>query len=478
MKRPSRLVLATVAWIVPALLGAGASGANQAISIDPAELSVLPVVKERVSVVVTGGSIIGGHFGGQMDACGVGTQAFVEKVGQWQRCQQSPLGGTCADEGGADLFAGLTCYDADHIKASSVHDVIEETTGDFLVTGEVLLAWESGPASETVTARGAFILRLGPDGTPLQSACIGPQPGGPPADEGCCTALCELDNGSGSGSSDGSCGGRAVAVVDADQIVATGWCESPLGVWPVNRNYFVASFSGDLAIQQWSEQSTCMAEEVGRAIAVAPDGDIFVTGFGEKDHDIFVARYSFDGTQMAYESGGGPLLDEGRSIHFDGEGNAVIEGVVNEEAPFGEVTLGGAGEGQQDFSMTLDDELGVVGFNMAPIQQIVPLPVGLDPIELGLQADNTEVAGIPFKAMQMPFGIPNPPPAPPPPPPPPPQTENLLAVDLHVEAGTVKGGSLEGLVSSSGDLVITEGEDPDEPGSAVTPLPHRDEGCA
>ena len=470
MRRPSSFRPAVLAWGLSNCIGAGVIGANQAMPVDPLRLSVEPVVQEHVSVEVTGGTITAGHFGGQMEACGVGTQAFVKKTGDWQRCQQSPLGGTCADEGGEPLFAGFGCYDPSHIKASTVYDVFEETTGNLLVTGEVHLAWDSGPDADVVTARGAFILRLGPDGTPLDSACIGPQPDGPPSGESCCGTLCDLPGGGGGGG--GSCGGRAVAAVDADQVVATGWCDSPPGVLPENKNYFVVSLSGDLSQQQWMELGSCRLDDAGQAIAVDMDDNIFFTGYGGDRHDIIVGKYLPDGTRVAYEEGGGPLLDEGRSIRFDEDGRVIVGGIVNEMAQFGGADLGAVGDGQQGFDMTLDDGLQVLAVEMNPQQQVATLPVGPGRIDGSERLrDRGETSGVPLKMVQRPHQIPPPPPPPPQPPPPqsPPPEGGFLHIDkVEVDVGHIKGGSVEDLLTSDNEyLVFTEGEDPENPGSLL-----------
>ncbi|MEM7351359.1 MAG: hypothetical protein AAF657_11170 [Acidobacteriota bacterium] len=415
-------------------------------------LTVEPVVNERVRIETAHGTFVAGHFGGQVDACGIGAQAFIEKVGAWQLCQQSPRGGTCAAEGGAPLFAGLSCLDPAYLKASTVHDVFVEPTGEVLLAGEHHLAWKDAVTDLPVTSRGAFLLRLAADGTPAGGACIGPQPDGPPTDGGCCGAFCDIGGGGGGGSggSTGACGARSIIATDGD-VVAAGWCESAPGLVPENKNYFVTRYHGDFTAQQWIQIGECTANEVALAVAADDDGDLWVTGRGgPSGRDLFVGKYGSGGSPKGYEAGGGPLLDEGREISFDNQGRAVVEGIIQDEASFGGVVMGEPGAGEQTFSITLDtQDLQVLMFEMNPQQQMA--------IPLGLGGPSR---WLPSKAAMAPRGVPLPPGQPSTPVPPLP-VPSLTLVDVYPDIGTIDGGGLESMLESDNRyLVFREGEDP------------------
>ncbi|MEM7356166.1 MAG: hypothetical protein AAF657_35450, partial [Acidobacteriota bacterium] len=451
MWRPSRCLVGVLGWIVPVVFGADPSLGNPGVPIELPSLTVEPVVNERVRIETAHGTFVAGHFGGQMDACGIGAQAFIEKVGAWQRCQQSPRGGTCAAEGGAPLFAGLSCLDPAYLKASTVHDVFVEPTGEVLLAGEHHLAWKDAMTGLPVTSRGAFLLRLAVDGTPAGGACIGTQPDGPPTDGGCCGAFCNIDGGGGGGGSTGACGARSIIATDGD-VVAAGWCDSEPGLLPVNKNYFVTRYHGDLTAQQWIQIGECTANEVALAVAADDDGDIWVTGRGgPSGRDLFVGKYGAGGSPKGYEAGGGPLLDEGREIGFDDQGRAVVEGIIHEEATYGGVVMGEPGAGEQTFSITLDSQdLQVLVFEMNP-QQPMAVPIGL----------GGPSRWLPGKAAMAPHGVPLPPGLPTQPPVPPLPEPSLTLVDVYPDIGTINGGSLESLLDSDNEyLVFLEGEDP------------------
>ena len=418
-------------------------------------LDVLPTDKQRVSLELADGKVEGGHFGAPAGVCSGRTQAFVRRVGggsDWERCQAAPADGTCTQGGGLPLFAGLSCYDRAYIASSSVHDIAEEPTGDLLVTGEALLAWESGPNLDVVTARNAFVLRLSSGGVPLSSTCLGPAPAGPPAHFACCGDLCPAPGGGG-----GWCGGRGVAPLSSGGVVVTGWCQPTAANLAVDQDYFLVGLSPDLRAQDWIHQAGSLQDDVGLAVAQADDGTVWMTG--SLGDDIMVGKLAPGATEIELEVGSGPERDQGQALDFDAAGNVLLSGTVNDEATFGGATLGGPGDGKQAFEATLDQQMQVISHLMFPTGQLLPKASS------SREGDGAtlERRRAPHKAQ--PFQFPGPPiPAPPPGPEPPSPTEYLQAIGVKLLVGREVSGSLESLLTSDDDyLILAESTDPSQP---------------
>ena len=107
----------------------------------------------------------------------------------------------------------------------------------------------------------------------------------------------------------------------------------------------------------WARRAGGGQADAGRAIAVAPDGSIVVTGqfqgtsaFGPTsltsagEEDMFVAKYDPAGNLLWARRAGGSAFDQGLAIATDGVGNVLIAGFFQGTASFGSTNLNSSGE--------------------------------------------------------------------------------------------------------------------------------------
>lgn len=127
---------------------------------------------------------------------------------------------------------------------------------------------------------------------------------------------------------------------------------------------------------QWVKTGNGPAFDVGNAMDIGPDGDLFVIGtyfdsvsFDGKvlpsigGYDIFSARYSAAGILRDWDSYGSKYLDDSKSIAVDKNGNYYVCGIFNTEAQVGGVVITSIDDGfTDDIFLAKFDKYGVMGW--------------------------------------------------------------------------------------------------------------------
>ncbi|MDH5627640.1 MAG: hypothetical protein OEY69_05035, partial [Candidatus Krumholzibacteria bacterium] len=138
--------------------------------------------------------------------------------------------------------------------------------------------------------------------------------------------------------------GRSVAVDGAGNVIVTGSFEGTIDfggglVSAGDEDIFLVKFN-PYGAHLWSMSFGSTGGDQGVDVAVDNAGSIFVTGYFEDivefgggalvsngGRDIFVVKFSFDGTHMWSRSYGSSFgNDEGHGIAVDGAGNVIVGG--------------------------------------------------------------------------------------------------------------------------------------------------------
>ena len=124
---------------------------------------------------------------------------------------------------------------------------------------------------------------------------------------------------------------------------------------------FLVKYDANLDAVWARRAGTDVFNDFGGAVAVAPDGSVYATGFftgvatwdgggnpdGElttfSDFDAFLAKYTPDGDLAWVRQAGGVGQDTGRDVAVDADGNAYLVGGFEGVGTFGDVTLTSAG---------------------------------------------------------------------------------------------------------------------------------------
>jgi hypothetical protein len=153
-----------------------------------------------------------------------------------------------------------------------------------------------------------------------------------------------------------------VAVDGSGNVIVTGFFSGTVNfgggglVSAGNGDVFVAKYSPD-GTHLWSKRFGGAGGETGYAVAVDGNGDVVVTGsftgtvdFGggglvsAGSSDIFVAKYSgMDGSYLWSKRFGSTTNDEGRAVAVDSGGNVVVTGGFSGTVNFGGTDLTSAG---------------------------------------------------------------------------------------------------------------------------------------
>ncbi|MEM7353676.1 MAG: hypothetical protein AAF657_22955 [Acidobacteriota bacterium] len=410
-----------------------------AVVAQPAEIKVEPSITRAASFEKPDGrEIVVGHFGGQQDVCGVGTQGFVQSLEAdgsetWLRCQRSGAASRCEQKGGSSLLADFTSLDPQQVVASRVFDLdVDELSGEIAITGEVLLACHLG--ADVEVSRAAFVGLLDADGNLLADAVIGDPPACSPTGEPiCCRKLCQAPGGGPGGGVGGGqrCSGQGIGLGPQGVAVA-GWCEIPGST--TGFDVFVASFTPSLG-ERWRYEKAYPHKDIALDAAIDDAGEVYVTGFttGDGGRDVLVTHHAAaSGNVRNAWVDGGTLDDEGHSISIDDDGNLAIDGYVEGIDTLKGEPIDGMGDGQRSFKAVLDRA------TLEPIQANVVLA----------PAAQTLPAGQTARAAQRP--LPTPPPA---------LESPLELVDCEVTAGWAGTGCLR-VLSQGGFLNFTEGPVP------------------
>jgi len=107
----------------------------------------------------------------------------------------------------------------------------------------------------------------------------------------------------------------------------------------------------------WARRAGSADSDQGRSVAVDAAGNLYVTGFfagtasfGATNlvssglEDVFVAKYSSDGTLLWARKAGGSSYDEGRGIAVDATGNAYVAGLFQGTATFTSTNVTSSGQ--------------------------------------------------------------------------------------------------------------------------------------
>ncbi len=155
--------------------------------------------------------------------------------------------------------------------------------------------------------------------------------------------------------------GNGVACDGSGNVLVTGSFENSIDLgagWTTSfahKDVFVAKYS-PAGAYLWSRLAGGLYDDAGRGIAVDRSGKVVVTGtfqaavnFGTGSlisagrTDIFVARYSPDGTPLVAQRFGSADFDAGNAVAVDGSGRPVVTGSYRLGGDFGGTALGGAG---------------------------------------------------------------------------------------------------------------------------------------
>ncbi len=124
---------------------------------------------------------------------------------------------------------------------------------------------------------------------------------------------------------------------------------------------FVAKYdsSGNLL---WANRQGGPCFDAGYDIVCDEFGDVYVTGFlsdtlaesgtsflGTGNRDVFVSKYDKNGTLLWTTRGGGAKDDYGHTISVDSTGNIVVEGFFTDQAVFDGETIDGRFPGPNSF---------------------------------------------------------------------------------------------------------------------------------
>ncbi len=145
--------------------------------------------------------------------------------------------------------------------------------------------------------------------------------------------------------------GSSVAVDSSDNIYVTGDTYGDLdgttnaGSWDI----FLTKYSSD-GTKQWTQQWGTSEDDTGKSVAVDSSDNIYVTGYTEGDldgntyaggyGDIFLTKYSSDGTKQWTQQWGTSKGDRGSSVAVDSSNNIYVTGFTGGDLD-GNTSVGG-----------------------------------------------------------------------------------------------------------------------------------------
>lgn len=368
------LVLLSMCLALPPL---GAQTEDQGV------IELKPTTEELARFTAADGTwLVAGRYGGEQDECALAGRAFLKRLAAdgselWHRYHQALDSPPCNDREGQLLLEPFTSLDPTYVVGSSLHDVVvDPTTDEIYATGQVQLAWQ-GP-SGPLAARGAIVGHWDAAGNLIRDAYLGPVPGNLPSSPGGCLMLCSLPLDDPNVDLPEEYMGRGLALHGKD-VVVTGSHRQWIGK---DRDIFVARWTGYPWVLDWVLADGTAGEDEGRALAVDPSGDIYMTGFAGEERDVILARVRSIGELSAVALFGGPLDDEGRALEID-RGEVVASGVFSGELTFGDQTLFAQPDKTLDWEARFDKLLNPTAATAvetveAPENWQSPAPIGGD----------------------------------------------------------------------------------------------------
>lgn len=156
--------------------------------------------------------------------------------------------------------------------------------------------------------------------------------------------------------------GRDIAVDATGNVYVTGHFQNTFNFGTTSltssggSDIFVAKYDTDGTFQ-WVQKAGAAGDDSGKGIAVAPAGDVYVTGqflgavtFGSHNLtstagsvDVFVTKCTTAGVFQWAQKAGGVQEDIGEDIAVDGNGNVCVTGSFEVTAAFNSASLSSAG---------------------------------------------------------------------------------------------------------------------------------------
>lgn len=338
-------------------------GGNMATAQTPPTVLVLPSSHQTVDLALATGRIVGGHHGGQHEACGGANRAFLallDTAGQevWHLAQP-PRGATCGDPIAASPWDDFNGIEDAHVVSSRLHDAALLEGGDIVAIGDLRLAWQDAVTGQLEASTVAFAGRWDLAGVFVQGHLFGTLPDGPASPGGPgCTMVCS------SAEEGGDALVASLLVVGPSGVTLGGWWRpSPDGGTPRARDLWVARLDAGLDSLLWTHTSGTSGDDEAVEMVVDDQGWPVIAGIGQDDpnrfdHEVTLSRLDAAGLLDRRIVFGGPLDDRPKSLTLEPGGSLVITGDFEDQIDLAGQSLGAPGLGKQGFRGELDPALG------------------------------------------------------------------------------------------------------------------------
>lgn len=169
------------------------------------------------------------------------------------------------------------------------------------------------------------------------------------------------------GGSEGDDSARGLAVDSLGNVLVTGsivgtvtlGSSTTFATGPFDNDIVLAKLSanGDFI---WSKRFASTTDDNGLSVSVGPQDEVVLTGnfsgpinFGtgvltSREHDVFLAKFSANGTPVWSKQFGGALRDSGNGVAVDADGNIVLTGAFAGTIDFGGGALNSANANYDD----------------------------------------------------------------------------------------------------------------------------------
>jgi hypothetical protein len=229
------------------------------------------------------------------------------------------------------------------------HAICTDAAGNVFITGVVEASAAFGPYALNVEAEDAFIVKYAPDGTELWA-----KRAGGPANQECGNALCTDDEGN------VYVAGLIQDIAQFDDVELTSH-----GV----QDIFIAKYDGSGALL-WARNAGGILNEEVFGICVDGEHGLYITGstagvayFGadslventpNSGSDLLLAKYDLSGTFQWAKRCGGEDWDVGKAVGVDLDGNLFVTGYYTTAAYFDGFLLNPGDVGRRSFMTKFD----------------------------------------------------------------------------------------------------------------------------